>query len=135
LSRSPDPSQRPGDADLWRDLAAASLAQADAIASGDADRLDALLDEKERLLAALAAAGDAPPTDKVPLDPGLLAFAREAQAHEQAAETALRAAQAALAEKLSALRAQQHARNAFASGGRRRPAAAPPEPRFFDRKG
>ena len=132
MSRSPDPSQRPGDADLWRDLAAASLAQADAIASGDADRLDALLDEKERLL---AAAGDAPPTDKVPLDPGLLAFAREAQAHEQAAETALRAAQAALAEKLSALRAQQHARNAFAGGGRRRPAAAPPEPRFFDRKG
>ncbi len=114
-------------ADLWRAFAAAAAAQADAIRTGDADRLDILLDEKEALLSVLSrrdiardAAADASLPDVI----------AAAQASEQAAEAALTAAQEQARIELAALRARRTAQQAF----RPDTAASAPAPRFFDRQ-
>lgn len=121
------PGNKADGAALWTALGAACAAQGDAIAAEDADRLDALLTEKERLLAALQAA---PPAT----DPALRALMEEAQRSEACAEAALEKALLRFKEQLSATRARRAARQAFLSGGCSLPSPSP-IPRFFDRHG
>lgn len=104
--------------DLWQAFARLSAAQRDAIEAHDLDRLDALLAEKERLLGQLNA----------PRCLGEAALAQEAQASEEAAQTALLHAHAQLRQDLSAARQRHAARAAFLANA----SALPPPPRFVD---
>ncbi len=120
-------------ADLWRALAAVAAAKAAAIRAGDADGVDTLIAEKERLdpwLAWLSVLSQRDITRDVAADATLPKIIAAAQASEQAAEAALTAAQEQARIELAALRARRTAQDAFRPGT----AASAPAPRFFDRQ-
>ena len=122
--------QHAGDAaSLWRALGAALQAHAEAISAGDVERGEVALAEQERLMGTLRLRDAA---DDVARDPAVLALARAAEEGEQAAEAALRAAQAEVAEKLAGLGARRAAQTAFV---RARGVPGSPAPRFFDGQG
>lgn len=125
-----NPQAPAGVAELWQAFATVSAAQKDAIDAGDADALDALLTEKDRLLQALARRDV---TRDATRDPSLLPLIEAVQQHEQAAGLAFAEARAQLGRKIAALREQRAAGKAFGQSAPKAPEQQ--EPRFFDQHG
>lgn len=107
---------------LWKALADAAAAQHAAIAAGDLETLEALLEEKDQLLNALAAVDYAALVHHAAADGGDGALPQLAQSAVRDTEEA----RDTLAARIADARARRIAGNAF------RPTASGHAPRFFD---